>query len=113
MILALDKHTALYVFSSTQDAECHLEAIDVQEEQFEFCDTRGQRYSPTYTIPPKRSRLGPIGFVEIGAFRLVTDGGIHADLPERFVERAAHIEYTSLSAITSIEVLRDELHKRA
>ena len=113
MILALDKHAALYIFSSAQDVECYLEAIDVQEDEFEFCDARGQRYSPTYTLPPKRSRLGPIGFVDIGAFKLVTDGGIHSDLPERFIERAATIEYTSLPAITNIEVLRDELHKRA
>jgi hypothetical protein len=113
MILALDKHAALYVFASTQDAECYLEAVDVQEDKFEFCDARGQRYSVDYTVPPKRSRLGPIAFVDIGAFRLVPEGSIQPDLPERFVESAAHLEHTSVKAVISIEALRDELQKRA
>jgi hypothetical protein len=113
MILALDKHAALYVFSSAIDAESYLEAIDVQDDAFEFCDARGQRFSPTYTRPPKRSRLGPIGFVDIGAFKLTADGDIDSGLPERFVERAAHVEHTSFPDVTTIEALRHELHKRA
>ena len=113
MILALDKHAALYVFSSASDAESHLEAIDVQDDAFEFCDERGQRFSPTYTRPPKRSRLGPIGFVSIGAFELTADGDIDSGLPESFVERAAHVEHTSFPDMTTIEDLRHELHKRA
>ena len=43
MILAIDKHGALFVFASTREAESWLEAIDVQEEEMEFCDTTGQR----------------------------------------------------------------------
>lgn len=110
MILAIDKHAALYVFSSTEDAERDLEAIDVQEDEFEFCDVGGQRYAPAFTIPPKVSRLG---IVDIGAFRLLTEGSVDSGLPERFVERARHIEHTSVPAVTSIETLRDELRKRA
>jgi hypothetical protein len=88
MILALDKHSALHVFISTEEAERELEAIDVQQDAFEFCDVRGQRYSPNYTIPPKVSRLGPIDGADIGAFRLVAEGGVDSALPERFVEQA-------------------------
>jgi hypothetical protein len=113
MILALDKHSALYVFASTEDAQQHLEAIDVQQDIFEFCDTTGQRYVPEFLRPPRERRLGPIGIVDVGLFKLVAQGDIDSTLPERFVERAAHIEHTSFSAITSIEALRDELHKRA
>ena len=113
MILALDKHSALYVFLSPEEAERHLEAIDVQQDEIEFCDERGQRYVPVYTIPPKVSRLGPLGFVDIGAFRLVTQGCIDPGLPERSVERAAHIEHTSIPTIVSIQSLRDALQKRA
>lgn len=110
MILALDKHAALHLFASTDDAQRELEAIDVQQGAFEFCDTTGQRYSPSYTTPPNVSRLGG---VQIGTFKLTASGGLDPQLPERFVERAAHIEHTSIPTITSIEALRHELHKRA
>ena len=113
MLLALDKHSALHVFASAEDAERHLEAIDVQQDAFEFCDMQGQRYSPTYTRAPKERRLGPLGSVDVGAFKLVAVDGIDLELPKRFVERGAHIEHSSIPAISSIEVLRDELHKRA
>ncbi len=113
MLLALDKHSALHVFSSIEDAERHLEAIDVLQDAFEFCDIKGQRYSPTYTCPPKERRLGPLGIVDVGAFKLVAADGVNSELPKRFVERAKHIEHSSMPAVSSIEVLRDELHKRA
>jgi hypothetical protein len=113
MILAIDKHSALYVFISADEAECHLEAIDVRQDGFEFCDVRGQRYAPAYTIPPKVSRPGPLGVVDIGAFRLVAEGGIDSGLPERFVERAAHLGHSSIPAIASIEALRNEMRKGA
>jgi hypothetical protein len=113
MILAIDKNGALSVFASAEEAERHLEAIDVQQDAFEFCDARGQRYSPTYIRQPKESRIGPFGIVDIGAFRLVANGDIEAGLPEGFVGRAHHFEHTSLPAITSIETLRGELHKGA
>jgi hypothetical protein len=114
MILALDKHAALYVFSSAQDAERELEAIDVQQGEFEFCDATGQRYAVVFTIPPTVSRLGPLRSVDVGAFTLTAqDEGVDSTLPERFVERAVHIEHTSIPAFTSIEALRDEIRKRA
>ena len=113
MILALDKHAALYVFSSAKDAERELEAIDVQQDEFEFCDATGQRYAVVYTIPPKESRLGPLRTVDIGAFTLTAQGSVDPTLPESFIERAAHIEHTSIPALTSIEALRDETRKRA
>lgn len=113
MIIAIDKHGALYVFSSAEDAERVREAIDVQQNEFEFCDATGQRYTVVYTIPPRESRLGPLRTVDIGAFTLTAQGSRDPTLPESFIERATHIEHTSIPAFTSIEALRDEIRKRA
>jgi len=112
MILALSKYGALHVFTSPRDAEQALEAIDVQRDEFEFCDATGQYYSVIYTAPPKVSRLGPFGVVDIGAFRLSAQGDTEPTLPMRFVEDAMHIEYTSFPALTSIGALRDEIRKQ-
>jgi hypothetical protein len=112
MLLALDKHAALYVFSSTKDAERELEAIDVRQDECEFCDATGRRYAVAYTIPPRESRLGPIRTVDIGAFTLTAHGDVDPTLPESFIERAAHIEHTSIPALTSIDALRAEIRKR-
>src|SRR5687768_6478018 len=106
MILALDKHAALYIFSSAIEAERELEAIDVQQDEIEFYDLDGRRYFPTYTIPPKITSLGA---VEIGAFKLSVDGGIDPELPRTFIERATHIEHTSIPTIATKEALRKKL----
>ena len=103
MILALDKHHALFVFTSTGEAEAHLEAWDVQQAAIEFCDEHGQRYLPSYTIPPSESRLGPLRGISIGAFRLVAEGTPHGGRPKAFLKRAAHLEHSSVPAIHSIE----------
>lgn len=113
MILALDKHAGLYVFSSANDAERELEAIDVQQDEFEFCDGTGQRYAAVYTVPPRESRLGPLRTVDIGAFTLAAQEGVDPTLPESFVQRAAHIEHTSIPALASINALRDEIRRQA
>lgn len=113
MILAIDEDGALEIFTSVEDAERGLEAIDVQQSAVEFCDGRGQRYSPIYIRPPRESRLGPIGIVDIGAFRLRAEGEIDPSLPQRFIARARHIEHTSIPSITTLEELQNELHKKA
>ena len=108
MIFALDRHGALHVFDSPADAERQLEAIDVMEDAFEFCDSNGQKYCPLYTRPPKR---GFLGLVDIGLFRLSPQGEADLKQAEELVERAAHIESASIQGITSIEDLRDMLRK--
>ena len=113
MVLAIDKHAALYVFSSTQEAERELEAIDVQQGKFEFCDLAGQQFAVSYTIPPKVSGCGPIRSIAIGAFKLTPEGDLDSTLPERFINRAGHIEHTSIPGITSIELLMGEIQKRS
>ncbi len=113
MILALDKHAGLYLFSSAKEAEQELEAIDVQQDEFEFCDATGQRYAVVYTVPPRESRLGPLRTVDIGAFTLAALGSVDPTVPESFVNRAAHIEHTSNPALASIEALRHEIRQQA
>lgn len=111
MILGLDKRGALYLFSSPMDAERELEAIDVQQDEFEFCDAMGRRYAVVYTIPPEESRLGPLRIVEIGAFRLIAQDGIEPGLIDRFIEAASHIGHSSVPGITSTKALRDSLRR--
>jgi hypothetical protein len=112
LIIALDKHGALQVFASAQEAEQYLEAIDVRQDAIEFCDVRGQRYLPAYTRQPKESRFGPLGVIDIGAFKLVREGDIQPGLAESVVARASHVEHASVPGITSIEDLRDDLRKQ-
>lgn len=113
MILALDKHHALFVFTSIAEAEVHLEAWDVQQEAIEFCDECGQRYLPSYTISPSESRFGPLRTINIGAFRLVAEGMLEAGRPEAFLKRAAHLEHSSVPAIQSINEARTALGQPA
>jgi hypothetical protein len=112
MILGLDRYGALHIFDSPADAERQLEAIDVKDDAFEFCDSSGQKYSPLYTRPPKLSKIGPFGVVDIGLFRLSPEGKPDLKQAEDLLERAAHIESASIPGITSIEDLREELRKR-
>jgi hypothetical protein len=112
MILALDKQNALYIFTSTGEAESYLEAIDVQREGFEFCDSAGQRYLPNFIRAPKESQGIFFSTIDIGAFRLVSEGERDLNLPQSFAKRARYIEHTSVVAITNIEELGRELQKR-
>jgi hypothetical protein len=102
MILGLNKRGALFVFPSLAEAQLRLEAIDVQEEDFEFCDDRGQRYEIVFTIPPKVSSFGPVNLVDIGAFKLEATSSTDSELPESFTARAVHIEHSFDASITSV-----------
>jgi hypothetical protein len=113
MILAIDMHDALYVFSSTEDAEHELESMDVRKYKFEFCDETGQRFDAVYPVPPRMSRVGIIRGVDIGAFTLEAKGRADEALPAKLVERAAYIEHTSVPEVTSIESLRAELRRQS
>jgi len=113
MILAIDENDALHVFTSVEDAERELEAIDVQQSVLEFSDGRGQRFSPVYTRPPTETRIGPIGIVDIGAFRLLAVGEIDPSLPQSFIKRATYIEHTSIPSITTLQELQNEVQRQA
>lgn len=106
MIFALDRHGGLHVFDSTAEAERALEAIDVKEGAFEFCDSNGQRYSPRYTQPPNAFKVGPFGLVDIGLFRLSPEGDADLKQADQLLERAAHIESASIAGIKNLKDLR-------
>jgi hypothetical protein len=44
MFLVLDRDAELHVYSSAGDAKRDLEAIDVENAEYEFCDDTGQRF---------------------------------------------------------------------
>src|SRR5215510_8892954 len=101
MLLALDKYAALYLFTSVADAN-FLEAFDVKQDAIEFCDLHGQRYTPTFTREPKEWRFGPLGMVDVGRFKLVPEGDADLGVLKKFVERATHIDHSSVPGITTL-----------
>jgi hypothetical protein len=44
MLLVLDKDACLYIFDSIDAAESDLEAIDIENDEYQFCDESGQPY---------------------------------------------------------------------
>jgi hypothetical protein len=73
MILVLETNgSLLYLFSSVGEAESHLEAIDIENHEYEFCDDTGQRFVAEMTAPVTALRAG--------SFRLRPDG-----LPDKAV----------------------------
>jgi hypothetical protein len=109
MIIGLDKFEALYIFSSAKDAESYLEAIDVSNNEMQFCDDLGHSYSPVYTSQPREFRWS----VDIGRFRLKSSDIAEWPLVERLVSRARYVEYSSVPAISSLEILREKLRIQA
>ena len=57
MILVLEINGALlHLFSSAAEVESYVEAIDVENSEYEFCDDSGQRFvSPPTAKPAKAS----------------------------------------------------------
>lgn len=67
MILVLETNGGLlYLFQDAAEAEAQLEAIDIQNREYEFCDNTGQRFVGELTAP--------IGIFRSGSFRLRPDG---------------------------------------
>jgi hypothetical protein len=77
MLLALDKDACLYVFDSVSAAESNLEAIDIENGEYELCDELGQPY------------LGELIRPGVG-FRIVPQGSRDAFLPLSFINRTKH-----------------------
>jgi hypothetical protein len=70
MILVLEiDDGSLFLYPSLAEAESHLEAIDVENGEYEFCDDTGQRFVgeivvPVTTFQPGNFRLRPDGTPE-------------------------------------------------
>src|ERR1039458_6569242 len=80
MILTLETNgSLLYLFSSALEAESRLEAIDVENTEYEFCDDTGQRFVGEI--------IAPISKFGAGSFRLKPDG-----TPDRSEEHTSELQ---------------------
>jgi hypothetical protein len=59
MILVLETNgSLLHLFSAKAEVESELEAIDIENHEYEFCDDTGQRYVAEITAPVTTFRAG-------------------------------------------------------
>ena len=100
MILALDTDSVLHLFPSEEQASKDLEAIDIENHEYEFCDDAGQGFSAEITTP-----VTPFGS---GTFKLVPSGAPDPGLPQSFLDRAREIG-KPLQGISSPDDLRKRL----
>ena len=77
MLLVLDKDAYLYIFDSVDAAQGDLEAIDIENNEYEFCDESGQPYA------------GELGSSR-GGFCIVQRGSPDPSLPLSFINRTKH-----------------------
>jgi hypothetical protein len=85
MILVLETNgDLLYLFSSAAEAESYLEAIDIENREFAFCDDTGQRFAAEVT--------GPVTALRAGSFRLCPDGFPDKAVVVSFLSRARSLE---------------------
>jgi len=77
MLLVLDKDGCLYIFDSLDAAHGDLEAVDIANGEYEFCDESGRQYS------------GELVPCQPG-FRIVQRGSPNPSLPLSFIERTKH-----------------------
>jgi hypothetical protein len=67
MILVLEINgSLLYLYPSVAETESHLEAIDIENNEYEICDASGQRFIGEIVEPLTKFRTGK--------FRLKPDG---------------------------------------
>jgi hypothetical protein len=92
MLLVLDTDRELYLFSTIAEAETWLEAIDIENEEYDFCDESGQRFGAEITFP--------ITGLGSDAFRLVPQGERDMSLPLTFWASACHLARSSGEIMT-------------
>ena len=102
MLIVLDKDCEVHLFASITEAQRELEAIDVENLEFEFCDDRGQRFRPQITSPVTAFRAG--------AFALHPDGSPDKVLPLSILARAVHLG-TRSGHIKSLGDLKSHLER--
>ena len=95
MLLVLDRDDCLYLFPSIAEAEAHLETIDIEGDEYQFCDESGQPYVGEV--------LTPVGRWSGGAFRIVPKGTPDATSPGSFLARTKHFS----SSVPQLKTLED------
>jgi hypothetical protein len=85
MMLVLEANgSLLHLFSSATEAESHLEATDIENGEYEFCDDTGQRYVGEV--------VAPVSSFQAGSFRLRADGAPDRAFVAAFLSRARSLE---------------------
>jgi hypothetical protein len=102
MILVLDKDKSLYLFSSPSEAEAQLEAIDIENGDYCFCDDTGQKFVAEIT--------SPVAAFRSGHFRLAPEGASDAELLTSFLARARSLE-RAYGELRTLDDLRLSLAK--
>ena len=102
MLLVLDRDDCLSVFPSVAAAEAYLETIDIEDEEYLFCDQSGQPYAGEV--------LKPTGTWTGGAFRLAARGLPDVALPGAFLERAKHF-YSRVPHLQTLDDARQHLSR--
>lgn len=103
MLMALDTDRELYPFATIAEAEEWLEAIDIADEEYDFCDESGQRFAAEITSPVTTFRAG--------SFRLTAQGERDTTLPLTFWASARHLGRAS-GEIMTLEDLSTRLHAK-
>src|SRR4051812_42518573 len=98
MILVLETNGGLlHLFSSAAEAEADLEAIDIENGEYEFCDDAGQRFIGQAVTPVTTFRAG--------IFRLRPDGAADRTIVASFLSRARSLE-RQCAGVTTLDDLR-------
>ena len=84
MLLVLERDGCLHVFDSVDDAHRHLEIIDIENHEYEFCDDSGQPHMGEVIKTP--------GFFGRYDFHIVPCGPPDPALPLSFIGRAKQLE---------------------
>ena len=103
MFLVLDRDAELHVYASASDAEHDLEAIDVENAEYEFCDDTGQKFLAEIT--------SQVTTFCAGTFRLRSEGSPDTAFLSSLLSRARALG-TSCGDITSLEALRSRVARR-
>jgi hypothetical protein len=85
MILALETNgSLLYLFSSVAETKSDLEAVDIENNEYEFCDDTGQRFVGKV--------ITPVSMFGAGSFHLKPDGIPDRKVVASFLSRARSLD---------------------
>jgi hypothetical protein len=103
MVMVLDSDRELDLFETIGEVEQSFEAIDIENEEYDFCDESGQRFIAEITSPPTITRAG--------AFRLAPEGEPDPALPLTFWASARRLGRTC-GDIMTLDDLSARLHAK-
>src|SRR5688500_8954712 len=98
MILVLETNGGLlHLFSSVREAESHLETIDIEHGEYEFCDDSCQRFVAEI--------ITPVSTFRAGSFRLRPDRAPDRAVLDSFLSRARSLA-RQCEGVRSLDDLR-------